>query len=85
MKAQTWPRPPPQPPPQKKTGALGFCVFAFLRFCVFAFLRFCFGAQRTSTPPLGLRPSSHLRLTRMARPSVSKEIMCRPEGDTAMH
>lgn len=28
---------------------------------------------------------AHLRLTRMARPSVSNEIMCEPLGDTAMH
>ena len=28
---------------------------------------------------------THRRLTRMARPSVSKEIMCRPDGDTAVH
>ena len=28
---------------------------------------------------------AHLRFTRMARPSVSKEIMCDPVGETAMH
>lgn len=28
---------------------------------------------------------THLRLTKIARPSVSKEIMCAPLGDTAMH
>lgn len=29
--------------------------------------------------------STYLRFTKIARPSVSKEIMCDPLGDTAMH
>ena len=31
------------------------------------------------------KSGAHLRFTRMARPSVSKEIMCDPVGETAMH